>query len=191
MFSLSFLIHFLGGGGHDLHSSMLYLLMVWLLGWLWVCCLCFLNASMVCWRWRRHRSLSSCRRRLFPCGLNIHVPLAGLLHVSRDRLVGPTRENFAAGFASEIPGKCRNLPLQYFSAVLGICQYLKHRIGTKKEMKWSISAYNLHFLQPPVNIETKMDRKSSGASEQALHPTSLSCVLQWPRYNWVRKNESH
>lgn len=56
-------------------------------------------------------SLSSHHQRLFPCGLNIYVPLAELLHVSRDWLVGPTQENFAAGFAFEIPGKCRNLPL--------------------------------------------------------------------------------
>lgn len=132
-------------------------------------------------------SLNSRHQRPLPCGLDVPAPLAGLPGVSRDRLVGPTQENFPAGFASEIPGKCRNLPVWCFSAGLGICQWLKHRIGTKKEMKISLGTYNLHFLLPPVNIETTMGRQSSGAPEPALHPTPLPCVLQCPRYNRVRK----
>lgn len=52
--------------------------------------------------------------------------------------------------------------------MLGICQFLKYRIGTKKEVKWSISTYNLQFLLPLVNIVTKMGRNLSGASKQAL-----------------------
>lgn len=83
------------------------------------------------------QSLSNHHQRLFPRGLNTHMPLAGLPHVSRawdgwDRMVGPTQENFAAGFASEIPG---NFPAWCFSAVLGICQCLKHRTDINKEIK--------------------------------------------------------
>lgn len=80
-------------------------------------------------------SISSHHQRLFPCGLNIHVSLAGLLHLNRDQLVGPMQENFAIGFVSEIPGEYRNPPSRCFSAVLGIYQCLKHRTGTKEEIK--------------------------------------------------------
>lgn len=177
MFSL-FLDPFWGGQvAWLIHRSMLNLLMVWLLGWLRVHPLGFLKLAWCADDGEGTGSLSSYRQRLFPCGLKIHVPLAGLLPMSRDKLVGTTQGNFAAGFASAVPRKCRNLPPWCSSAVLGICQCLQHRLGIKKEMKWPISAYKLHFLLPPINIETQMGRNSSGASEQALHPTPLSCVL--------------
>lgn len=49
-----------------------------------------------------------------------------------DWMVGPTQENFAAGFASEIPGK---FAAWCFYAVLGFCQCLKRSINTNKEIK--------------------------------------------------------
>lgn len=167
-------------------------LLVWLLGWLRVHCLGFLNASMVCWRWRRHRESQQPPSETVPLWA-WHTRASCRTATHEQGLAGGThQENFAADFASEIPGKCKKLPIWcFFSAVLGICQFLKHRRGTKKEVKWSISTYNLQFLLPLVNIVTKMGRNLSGASEQALHLTSLSCILQWPWYNWVRRNESH
>lgn len=73
----------------------------------------------------------------FKCKLGVlkDVPLAGLLHVSRDWLVGPTKKTLLQILPLKFLGNARTFLSGVFSAVLGICQFLKHRIGTKKEVK--------------------------------------------------------
>lgn len=138
-----------------MHNFMLHQLVVRLLGWPWAQRLGFLDKHDVM-KTGKAQGVSAVRKLTYMCLLQV------LLHVSRDWLVGTTQENFAASFAPEILGKG-------FCVLLGICQSLKHRIGTMNEIKWSISACNLHFLLPPVKTKTKMERNSSGASDWALH----------------------